>query len=256
MHCLPALQFDWIHDLSLGTAALLVFATLAVFALLRGLLKMLWNTLGLCLAGFVAFWIWQHDLPPHSLPWIAPVAGFVVTLLLLRFAVRGLLPAPSDSESSGTGGKSGLSRLFTLLFSLIPTSAVCFLGALLLRHAGSLAEIQSFAQPDRTSDSAAFFSQLKQRIDELLPADWFHSVDPLTTQLRLDLAKLIVTADDPPPKAIPVLETGDIRELILADPELRQLAREGRYAEILRDPRLDRLLENDNLREVLRNTDL
>ena len=70
------------------------------------------------------------------------------------------------------------------------------------------------------------------------------------------LAKLISSADDPAPKAIAVLEVPEMRAIILGDPELRQLAREGRYSEILRDPRLDTMLENDNLREVLKDLDL
>lgn len=258
---------DQIPQISLGTAALLIFGAIASLAVLRGLLRILWGTSVLCASGLAAFYTWGHapaigrDLFGREMPavsWGLPVLVFFLALILLRQTAKALfgsLRSPND-EAAERNRRSPVRWALTLLFSLIPTAALWFGGAILLRHAGSVAEIRSFVESDQLPDKTAFLAQLKQTIDRALPGDWFTFIDPLTSDLRLDLAKLIAAADDPPPKAIPVLEAPAIRDLILSDPELRQLARDGRYSEILRDPRLDRLLENDDLREVLRNTNL
>ena len=51
---------DSIPQISLGTAALIIFGAIASLAMLRGLLRILWGTLVLCLAGLAAFLSWQH----------------------------------------------------------------------------------------------------------------------------------------------------------------------------------------------------
>ncbi len=256
---------EQIPQLSLGTAALLIFGAIASLAVLRGLLRILWGTTVVCAAGFAAFYTWNH-IPSHGFfgrdsQWLSfglPVLVFLLTALFLRQCAKvifSLFRSPHD-DSSDRKHRSPARWAVTLLLSLIPTAALWFGGATLLRHAGSLAEIRSFVEKSDLPEHTAFLAELKQALDHGLPQDWFRFVDPLTSDSRLDLVKLIAAADDPPPKAIPVLEEKQIRELVLSDPGLRQLARDGRYSEILRDPRLDRLLENDNLREVLRHADL
>jgi hypothetical protein len=86
----------------------------------------------------------------------------------------------------------------------------------------------------------------------VLPAEWFRNFDPLADQARVTLAKLIAAGDSgTPPKAILVMEEPELRDLILHDPELRALARDRRYADILRDPRLDHVMANPDLKRLL-----
>lgn len=256
-----------VPNISLGTAALLIFGAIASLAMLRGLLRIFWGTLVLCLSGLAAFVAWQHapalarQFPGRELSflsWLLPVVAFGLALVLLRSTARALfapLRQPNE-ENAEKNRRSPVRWALTLLFSLVPTALLWFGGATLLRHAGSVAEIRSFVDSGDLPDHTLFLARLKKSIDQAIPADWFSTVDPLAEQARVKLAKLISVADSPPPKAIPVLEEPEIRDLILSDPELRRLARAGRYSEILRDPRLDRYLENDNLREVLRQTEL
>ncbi len=265
---LPAeIRIESIPDISLGTAALLIFGAIASLAVLRGLLRILWGTLVLCLAGLAGFVSWQQapaisrELIGREWPalsWLLPPVAFLLTAILLRLLAKNLfssLKSPNE-QSAEKNRRSPLRWAFTLALSLIPTALIWFGGATVLRHAGSVAEIRTFVEDRELPDHTAFLAELKKSIDTAVPAEWFSRVDPLAEKARLNLAKLISVADAPPPKAVPVLEETEIRELILADPQLRQLARDGRYSEILRDPRLDRLLENDNLREILANTDL
>lgn len=260
-------RVDSIPEISLGTAALIIFGAIASLAMLRGLLRILWGTLVLCLAGLAAFLSWQHapaiskEVLGHELPvlsWVLPITVFVVSAVLLRLLAQGLF-APlrkPNKEAAEMNRRSPIRWAFTLLLSLIPTALLWFGGATLLRHAGSVAEIRSFVESGDLPDHTAFLAELKKSIDLAVPANWFSRLDPLADEARLNLAKLISVADSPPPKAIPVLEETQLRELILGDPDLSQLARDGRYSEILRDPRLDRLLENEDLRAVLANADL
>ena len=267
---LSALNLDSIPQISLGTAALLIFGAIASLAVLRGLLRILWGTLVLCLAGLAAFLSWQHS---HSLAmqwfkqepaWFSiglPTLTFGLSFFLLRaigrFVARPL--GEPNEEVAEKNRRSPVRWAVTLLLSLIPTSLIWFAGATLLRHAGSVAELRTYVEEvarEPVSDRTAFLARLKKDIENTIPSDWFTKVDPLTSDIRLTLAKLISSADEPAPKAIAVLEEPEMRALVLGDPQLRQLAREGRYSEILRDPRLDRLLENDNLREVLQGLEL
>lgn len=267
---LSAISLEQIPSISLGTAALLIFGAIASLAVLRGLLRILWGTVIVCVSGLAAFFCWQHagawgraftetELP--WLPFVLPAVAFLVSLIGLRFLGRFIVKplGETNEETAAKNRRSPLRWALTLLFSLIPTALLWFTGATLLRHFGSVAEIQAYVsevtqQPDLSK--TGFLVKLKEDVEQAFPAGWFAAVDPLADEARIKLAKLISVADAPPPKAIPVLEVPAIQELIMADEDLRQLARDGRYAEILRDPRLDTALENDDLRAVMQGLDL
>ncbi|MFC7338883.1 hypothetical protein ACFQY0_16930 [Haloferula chungangensis] len=267
---LSALNLDSIPEFSLGTAALLIFGAIASLAVLRGLLRILWGTTILCLAGLASFYAWQHahslalqwfKQEPSWFPIALPLLTFLASFFLLRaigrFVARPL--GEPNAEIAEKNRRSPIRWVITLFLSLIPTCLIWFAGATLLRHAGSVAEVKTYAEnlaKEPVSKQTAYLAKLKNDIEAAIPSDWFSKVDPLTSELRLTLAKLISSADDPAPKAVAVLEEPEMKALILSDPELRQLARDGRYSDILRDPRLDRMLENDNLREVLQDLDL
>lgn len=270
MDLLAALDLEQIPRISLGTAALLIFGAIASLAVLRGLLRILWGTVTVCLAGLAGFYAWKYTavvsrgLFDRDIEWLAvvlPALAFLVTLLALRFLGRTLvhpLGTPNE-ETAGKNRRSPLRWATTLLFSLVPTVLLWFAGAALLRHFGSVSEIRDYVAASADSGENAqpsFLTRVKQDIEQALPENWFDNLDPLTDRSRVNLAKLISVADDPPPKAIPVLEEEEIRRIVASDDNLRRLARQGRYAEILRDPRLDQLLENDNLRQVLAELEL
>jgi len=267
---LSSISLEQIPSISLGTAALLIFGAIASLAVLRGLLRILWGTLIVCAAGLAAFYCWQHAgewnraVTEQELPWLRialPTVAFILTLIGLRVLGRFIVKplGEPNPETAERNRRSPLRWAFTLLFSLIPTVILWFAGATLLRHFGSVAEIQTYVnevaqQPDPSK--LGFLVKLKENVEQAFPNDWFAAVDPLADEARINLAKLISVADAPPPKAIPVLEVPAIQDLILSDDSLRQLARDGRYAEILRDPRLDRALENDDLRQVMEGLEL
>ena len=247
---LAALDLETIPQISLGTAALLIFAACALLAVLRGFVRMLLGSLVLCASGFAGYVVWRHAPGlPVVFPIVAGVAVFLVLRFVLRFATR-----PFGGEDGAEKKTSPVRRAFTLLFSLVPAALLWFTGATVLRNAGSVAEIRAFVDGADTQARSAFIAELKATIDRALPADWFKNIDPLSDDARVTLAKLIALGDvAPPPKAIPVMEEPELRSLITHDPELRKLAEAGRYADILRDPRLDHVMANPDLRRLLAN---
>jgi hypothetical protein len=263
---LAALDLQSIPQISLGTAALLIFGACASLAVLRGMLRILFGSLVLCASGFAGFFAWRHapamasGLTGREMPWLslaapafAALVTFLLLRLLLRFATRPF--GKSDPEVAEKNRKSPVRWAFTLLFSLVPASLLWFTGATALRNVGSVAEIRRYVDgPDAAPARSAFLAELKASIDRALPADWFARLDPLAGDARVTLAKLIALGDSTtPPKAIPVLEEPELRTLILHDPELRALAKAGRYADILRDPRLDHIIANPDLKKLLEN---
>ncbi len=249
---LAALDLDTIPQVSLGTAALLIFAACALLAMLRGFVRMLLGSLVLCGSGFAGYAVWRHA---PGLPIAVPVLAGAVVLLLLRFVLRfATKPFGGKDEEKQ---RSPVRRAFTLLFSLVPASLLSFAGAAALRNAGSVAEIRRFVDGTESHGRTAFLAELKAVIDRALPVDWFKDIDPLSDEARVTLAKLIAMGESgQPPKAIPVMEEPEIRALIEGDPQLRELARSKRYADILRDPRLDHVVADPDLRRMLAGLDL
>lgn len=252
---LAALDLESIPQVSLGTAALLIFGACASLAVLRGLLRIFAGSLVLCLSGFAAYLAWRHAPPLGVPPWVAPAvaggAAFFLLRALLRFAVK---PFNKPNEEIAEANKRSPVRwALTMLFSLIPAALLWFTGATALRNVGSVAEIRRFVDGTEGSTArSAFLAELKASIDRAVPRDWFSGIDPLSDQARVTLAKLIALGDTgPPPKAIPVMEEPEIRALILHDPKLREMAKAKRYADILRDPRLDHVMADPDLRRLL-----
>lgn len=255
---LAALDLETIPQLSLGTAALLIFGACALLVVARGIFRILFGSLVLCASGFAAYLTWKNTplmTRDGSLHWVSFVPAALVgilVLLLLRWIMRFLSRPFGRGDEGEPGKRSPLRWAMALLFSLIPTAVLWIGGATAIRSIGSVAEIRRFADGDSVTDRSAFFAALKSAIDKSLPEAWFRKIDPLSDDARVTLAKLIALGDSaPPPKAIPVLEEPQIRSLIEHDPQLRALAKAGRYADILRDPRLDHVMADPDLSAML-----
>lgn len=250
---------DLMSKLGVGSASIAIFAACAALSLLRGLFRIIIGTVVLCASAYVGYLVWGHFPSFAGYPWLsyaAPVFAGLVVFLTLRKGVNFLTSPFSGNGGGEAGGERPLYlKVLRMAFSLAPASALWFSGATAVRHFGSVAEVGSFA--DRANQStpdtkAALLAQAKGVLDKYLPQDWFRKVDPLSDDARINLAKLIAAGDSgTTPKAIPVLEEPEIRNLILNDPQLRELARERRYADILRDPRLDQVIANPDLRKLL-----
>jgi uncharacterized membrane protein required for colicin V production len=255
-----------IPDISLGTAALIIVAACALIAAVRGLARLFLGVFLLAAAVLAGFWMWQFgpalarqwiDPPPPWLASLIAVATGVGTFFGLRWILRvltdplGRKKAQSDDEKPTT-----IRRAIGVLVSVVPAAIVLFVIAAVLRHAGSISELRTFAETRAGTASEpvpSFLARLKGSIESSIPSSWFQLVDPLTDEARLALAKWIAIGPHTPPEPVVDPDTGQPvpRAALVEDEELRELARRGRYSEILRDPRIDAALEDPATRRAV-----
>lgn len=246
---------DSIPQISLGTAALVIFAACVGFAMLRGLARMLVGTVVLAISAWIGFVVWreapalslQYLDKPHA--WLIhglPIAAFIVSFTLLRWIARAVT-RPFGRKADETDSSGSLAA--RLLLALIPTAIIWTIGAVLVHHTGSIAELRAYAgeKPGIHETTTAKFTQrLKQSIDAVLPESWLRKLDPLTDPARMALAKEITAraSERREPAIDPATGKPIPRAIIVEDPELQSLAREGKFGTLLRHPLLSKWLEN------------
>lgn len=249
-------------QLSLGTAALVIFLLCAGFVMLRGATRMLLGTLVLGLATWAGFAVWKitpelsHQWLGQSLPLLEyglPAAAFIAAFLAARFLINAIVrPFGGVKRDSARSGR----LLPRLLLALVPTALIFLIAATLVYHAGTIAELRSTSSdPTKQDASASTLLDLKSAIQSIIPASWLAALDPLSDPSRVALAKLI-TAETKPPRAILIdPATGEPipRAIIVEDPELQTLAREGKFGTLLRHPLLTRSLNDPKIQNALKS---
>ncbi len=260
---------DSLPQLSLGTAALIIFAVCAGFILLRGMMRMIIGTVVLSLSAWVGFLVWQQAAAlsvgwtGKSIPWIInglPVLAFIVSFFLIRKTAK-TLSRPFGKSAGEEKPRSIISIAFRLLLALISTSLLWLVGATLVHHSGAIAEVRAYSEnsngiAENTPNS--FGQRLKSSIEATVPESWLRALDPLTTPNRLNLAKLIAAQSGSPREPIIDPRTGKSipRAIIVDDPELQTLAREGKFGTLLRHPLLTKALADPKLQKILRDLNL
>lgn len=260
---------DSIPQISLGTAALIIFAVCAGFVLLRGLTRMLIGTVALSFSAWIGFRCWQAaptlsvEWTGKTLPWITnglPIVAFLISFFIFRKIAKAIAsPIRKAPEPEKKG--SIIRTSFLLLLALIPTSLLCLIGAIFIHHSGSIAEVRAYSEksngvPETTPDG--FSQRLKASIEDALPESWIRTLDPLAQPSRLTLAKLIATQSES--RLTPVInpQTGKPipRAIIVDDPELQNLARDGKFSTLLRHPLLTKALADPKIQKLLRDLSL
>ena len=259
---------DSIPQLSLGTAALIIFAVCAGFVLLRGLTRMIVGTIVLGLSAWLGFLVWQTaptlsvDWTGKSLPWLTnglPVVAFLVAFFIIRKIIK-LIFRPLGKPQQNAKPRSFIATGFRLLLALIPTSLICIIGAALVHHSGSVAEVRAYSEKSTGKNSAAnsYSQRFKSAVEAALPASWLAALDPLSQPARIHLAKLIAAQAESPHKPVIDLQTGKPipRAIIVDDPALQSLAREGKFDTLLRHPQLTKALADPKIQKLLRGLSL
>lgn len=262
---LAAIDLESLPQISLGTAAIAIFVTCAALILMRGLTRIFIGSLVIAVSAWVGFLAWQSapaigiHYAGKPLTWLSTawplVSGlltFVVLRMLVNFVVR---PFGKSSDHP----KSPIQRAFGLLFAVVPAGLLCLVGAMILHHAGSIAEVRHFADaPKGDTGYAKLFAHLKASVENAIPPAWIKILDPSTDHARLNLAKLISAAaeDEVPPKAIIVLEEPILRAIVVEEKELRGLAREKRFGTLLSHPYLEKALTDPKVKKALDRLDL
>ncbi|MES2438836.1 MAG: hypothetical protein V4584_07210 [Verrucomicrobiota bacterium] len=260
---------DSIPQLSLGTAALIIFAVCAGFVLLRGMTRMVVGTVVLSLSAWIGFRVWQQaptlsiDWTGKSMPWIVnglPVLAFVISFFLIRKIAK-TISRPFGKSDDEEKPRSIIRTAFRLLLALIPTSLIWLVGATLVHHTGAIAEVRAYSEKSNGSHESTpdgFVQRLKSSIEAALPESWIAALDPLAQPSRLNLAKLIASHSDSPLTPVIDPRTGKPipRAIIVDDPDLQNLAREGKFGTLLRHPLLTKALADPKLQKLLRDLNL
>ncbi|MGA0845745.1 MAG: hypothetical protein ACO3RV_04325 [Luteolibacter sp.] len=241
-----------IPQISLGAAALVIFATCVLWLFLRGMLRMLIGTSLLGGSMWLGWWVWQHSpslfhrLLGRQIPWMENSLALVaaaVSFFLLRWLL-GMIIHPTES---GTSSKFTLSRLpLRLLVALLPTSVILLFVIVSVHHAGSLNELKALANSESSGKMnriSELLQNLKQSVDERIPASWLNRLDPMMHEDRVGLIRQIISSQDNSPSPAIDRNTGKMipRAILIDEPELQTLAREGKIGSLVRHPMLKEL---------------
>ena len=128
---------DTLPEISLGTAALIIFGLCAGYMFIRGLARTIVNVACLTLSAWVGFRVWQQA-PSLAIDWFnkpselvatgLPIVAFLATLIVLRRIV-GFFRAPIPKSSEDVAPKSSGQLVFRLIITVIPTALLCLTAA-------------------------------------------------------------------------------------------------------------------------------
>lgn len=262
---------DSIPQISLGTAVLVIFLVCAGFVMLRGMTRMIVGTVVLALSAWIGFVVWQKA-PTLSVEWFGksiglittgvPIVSFLLAFFLIRVIAKSVArPFGKPPEEERKSSSSVIRLAFRLLLALVPTSLICLIGATLIHHTGSIAEIRAYAEKSLGIGGptpAKYTHNLKSSVEAALPASWLSALDPLADSTRLTLAKIITAHAESPLQPVIDPKTGEPipRAILVEDPELQNLAREGKFGTLLRHPTLTKALNNPEIKALLKDLNL
>ncbi|MFT3989809.1 MAG: hypothetical protein QM680_00220 [Luteolibacter sp.] len=249
-------------NLNLYTVAIALFVILAGFVILRGALRILLGTLVLSGSGWVAFRAWQmtpelsQQYLGKSIDWLSyavPAAAFLIVFIIGRLIVK-VLASPFKKSEGEKKPLTPVRLLGSAIFSLIPTGILGSIAAVVIHHAGAIEKIKT-AGGNTTSPSPAadIFKSLTDSIEKSIPADWIKLLDPLADPKRISLAKMIASKSPPKPVIDPSTGQPIPRAIIVDDPTLNSMAKQGDYADLLRSPKLTEALNDPKVQKALKN---
>lgn len=258
------MSFDSLPQVSLGTAALIIFATCVAFAFLRGLLRLAFFSCVLLASSWIAHRVWiaapQESLvwfgePLNRYPYALPIIVWLVSFFLLH-RVGKICLAPfgkkDTSSSSWTLGKI----LASLCLAVIPTAVLLLLGAIFIHSFGSVEEIRDYSSKQgnaKHSEEPKWLQQMKKSVVETIPEEWLNVLDPVSDPMRIALVKFISSdaqgkfhEEKDPATGQPIP-----RAILIDDEELETLALEGKFDSLLRHPFVIELSKDPKIRQWL-----
>lgn len=253
---------ETLPEISLGTAALIIFALCAGYMFIRGLARTFVNAAFLTLSAWVGFRVWQ-EAPSLAAQWKLgtsefvttglPVVAVLATFIILRKLIK-FFRAPVPQAAEDAAPRSFGQLVFRLLVTVIPAALLCITVATLIHHASSIAEIRDSAESsENPSSEISIPERLKTSISFAIPEWVMEKLDPFASKSRVELAKMIVANQEKSPEPIINPDTGRPypRAIIIDDPELKILAKEGRFSTLLRHPALSEALNDPLIRKAL-----
>jgi hypothetical protein len=255
-----------IPHINLGATVLVIFIVCLTLVLLRGMARILTGTAILAVSGWVALKTWHlspalsYDLfgkPSPVLEVALPVLTFVLSFWLLVKMLRFVL-LPFESLQSDEKPKTSL---FTgLIVAVIPTIILFLIAASLFHHFGTIEEIRAYAMPQagKPSQFQRFVRNCKTSIDAILPEKILRKLDPMSDAAHVNAAKLVTKRSSQTPAPVIDPQTGKPypRAIVVDDPELQTLAREGKFGSLLRHPLLKKTLNDPKVQALIKDLKL
>lgn len=253
-----------LSQISLGAAVLLIFAVCAVYMLIRGLLKTISNLSLIALSVWLGFLTWQKA-PALAFQWTGqtspfittglPILAFLLSFILIRKIIRffftPIITQPEEHEDNPPPSRSLTGKLcVTFIFA----TAFCLIAAAVMHHVTSVAEIRDYAKHGGSqTDYPGFALRLKDSLTRAIPASLMDKLDPLASEHRVELAKLIVGRSENPDGKETDPKTGQTGPSIpiVDNPELVSLAKKGRFSTLLRHPLLTEAINDPMVKKAL-----
>lgn len=250
------------ESLNLTTLLLILFVICAVVVLLRGALRILSGCAVLAAAGWAALRVWSF-CPEWSnrwfgapLPWLSlvlPAVTLIVVVLLGRMIVR-WITSPFRKSADDTPRPLTLGRLLgAAMLSIIPTCLLGTLVAVLILHAGEIEEMRQGNRSKPAKPFASLVMEWRKSLIAWVPVRWVRWFDPGFDPSRLPLAREIQrrSQQEFPPVIDPATGKPFPRAILVEDPALQELARDGSFSSLLRHPLLTRALQDPTLKSFL-----
>jgi hypothetical protein len=219
--------------------------------------RMLIGTVVLAVSAWLGFLVWQ-TAPTLSMEWTGrslttitvglPVGVFLAGFLIIHKVLRMVANPFGTPPPAKPAARFTLARLaWGLVLSLVPAGLLCLIGATIIHHTGSVAEIRAYAEKPvggTGSTPVHYLQELKTSLEAALPATLLRFLDPLADPARVALAKAIAgqSAGTFEPVIDPATGKPIPRAIVIEAPELTQLARNGKYGDLLRHPVLTKVL--------------
>jgi hypothetical protein len=250
---------------SFTSLALILFAIIAGFAFLRGVLRLMFAMLALAIGTVAAFYTYQNAplffTAPRTILIVSIVAG-LVSFLAARHLILNILLRPLLGKHRGAIGGIGA------LLSLIPTAFLIWVLASGFRLTGTVMEMEQFGE-NVTADEGGqihegWIAQWRRAMDNDGLARLLAKIDPFLQQGKAAVVGLLISERDvsatdeiagADENMAEILNTPGMREL-RSDPTIRKLIKEGNYVSLLQHPKVREAARESGFSEKLKSIDI
>lgn len=261
-------DFHWDSDATLWVVIAGVVLAIALFMLLKGVLKMLMLALAVCAA--VALWVFLQKngftllelVIPRPSPWMVQALAWGCSGFLLLVFFHGAMWFSQLFSFSRHVGAGGIvtTILMCILMLWLATIGISYYGDVcLVRYYHELAVAKAAGQAELPAKP--WFTVATQALRSSTGTSWLQHIDPMENPAQRKLACLVAygcTVDEASytafykaqlePLGIP--QSTRLLELF-GDKGLRTLVAEGRFVTLLENSRLTTFLQFKNTEDII-----
>ncbi len=241
---LKTFSFD---NLTFGEIAMVIVILFAILAFFRGVFKQLLGMLCLLCGAAIGFFVFKEhdsalspvlgDSSPRTVLIASVMAGLVV-YGILRLLMNLLVGTALFAALAGLLGKGGGVGFAGAIASIIPSSVMIWVTAMIARLTGAIGDFEQTQDFVRAGEGAAqkqapWVARLGESIDSGALGKFFSTTDPIASTAHRNLAYALLLYEDQEAWA--------------------RLAGDGRTFGIVKSPQIHGLLARDDIREMIAN---